>query len=88
MLYISRVHASISHPSNKIYMPILVRYHKSTTYETFYFCLESEHELILTRGGSTVRVVQDTNKRDQIRSTTDYSSGCVINQIWVDTNCK
>ena len=24
----------------------------------------------------------------QIRSTTDYSCDCIINQTWVDTNCK
>ena len=42
--------------------------------------VESEQELILTRGCSTVRVVSDTNKYDQARSTTDYSSGCIINQ--------
>ena len=44
-------------PVNKIYMTILVRHHKSATYEAFIFLVESAQELILTRGGSTVRVV-------------------------------
>ena len=57
-------------------------------YQAFIFIVESEEELILTGGGSTMWVVQDTNKHDEIRSTTDYSSGCIINQACVDTNCK
>ena len=28
------------------------------------------------------------SEEELIRSTTDYSSGCVINQTCVDTNCK
>ena len=54
----------------------------------FIFIVESEQELILTSEGSTVGMVQDTNKHDQIRNTTDYSSGCAINQTWVETNCE
>ena len=51
----------ISHLSNKIYMTVLVRHHKSTIYkdiyQTVYFIVVSEEELILTGGGSTVRGV-------------------------------
>ena len=54
----------------------------------FIFIVESDQELILNRGGSTVRVVCETNKHDQTRGTTDYSSGFIINQTWVDTNCR
>ena len=52
-------------------MTILDGHHKGTTYKTFIFIVESEQELILTRGGVTERMVQDTNKHDQIRSTAD-----------------
>ena len=41
---------------------------------------ESEQDLMLTRGVSTVRTAYDTNKEDQTRVTTDPSSDCMINQ--------
>ena len=69
-------------------MTILFRHRKSTTYEDIYH--ESKEELMLTREGSNVRAVYNTNKHDQIRirSPTDHFSGCIMNLIYVDTNCK
>ena len=65
-------------------MKMLARHHKSTIYkdiyQTVYFIVVSEEELILTGEGSTLREVQDTTKHDQIKSTTDYSFGCINNQ--------
>ena len=64
--------------TRSVHVILLVRHHKSATYQTFYFL-----SFNLIREDLTVRVVWDTNKHDKIRSTTDHFPGCLINQTWI-----